>query len=66
MNGRTDICVLGKTLWVGNTGSQDPSDLCTFASVTSTTWPSFTGEVLDVFFLEQDQIEASSLANLLF
>lgn len=40
VNRRTDICVLGRG--VGNMGSQHPSDLCTFVSITSTTWRSFS------------------------
>lgn len=64
VNGRTDVCVLGKRL--GNMGSQYFSDLCTFASITSTTLPSFIGEVLDGLFLEHDHVEASSLVSLLF
>lgn len=34
--------------------------------MTFTTWPSFTGGVLDGLFPEQDQAEASSLVSLLF
>lgn len=54
--------VLGKG--VGNVGSQYPLDSCTLACITSTTWPSFAGEVVDDLFLEQDHVEVSSLCLL--
>lgn len=56
--------ILGKG--VGNMGSQWPSHLCSFASMTSTTWHLFIGEVLDVLFLEQDHIEVFSEVWTLF
>ena len=62
VNGRTSICVLGKG--VGKVGYQYPLDFLHFASITSTTWPSFIGEVVDDLFLEQDHVEASSLCLL--
>lgn len=54
--------VLGKG--AGNVGSQYPLDSCTFAYITSTTRPSFLGEVVDDLFLKQDHVEASSLCLL--